>query len=197
MNRRSKWTLAIILSAAAGLFALQNVRSPSEGITLPLKSVSDDFSTPSLTPAYEGCAYIWAHHDSPELTAKLDQAVRAIDPQASANVDLFGEDCVYADGHSTFSTMETNFYIRRQVNASASDEEFGNWMKQGMELVGKIPEEEIPGNTGFVEFWFTKNETETFNVRVPLQRYLSEAQGKSGAEVFRMFLEPEILPNPT
>ena len=60
------------------------------------------------------------------------------------------------------------------------------WHKSCPSL-SEIPREEIQGNYGFVEFWFEKNEAEHVIVRVPIQKYMDEAQGKTGAELFRMF----------
>ena len=55
----------------------------------------------------------------------IDEEIRAIDPAASGNASYYGEDCVYADGHSTFSAMETDFYVRIPVDDLTNEEAFG------------------------------------------------------------------------
>jgi hypothetical protein len=83
--------------------------------------------------------------------------------------------------------METDFYIHLPADDLTNEESFGNWMAQMMPIVTEIPREEIQGNYGFVEFWFEKNEAEHIIVRVPIQKYMTEAQEKTGTELLRMF----------
>jgi len=191
VNKKRKVIIAVIVSVTAGFFAIQNAQAPPpDNISTSATKTEDiiiDIGT--FTPTYEGCAFIWANHDAPELTEKVDAAVRALNPDASANANTYGEDCVYGDGHSTFSTMETDFYVRLPVEDLTNDQAFGDWMKQVLDAILQIPREEVKGNDGFVDFWFIKSETENVIVHVPIQRYRSEAQGKTGGELFRMFLE--------
>jgi len=146
-----------------------------------------DLVIPTVTPASDGCAYTWAYHDAPELTQKFDAAVRNINTNASVGAEFFGEDCVYTDGHSTFGTMETDFHVRLLTDDLNNEEALGNWMAQFLQIISQTPREEIPGNYGFVEFTFEKSDTEHLVVRVPIQKYIDEAQGKTGAELFHMF----------
>ncbi len=192
MKHKRNVAIAVVLSAAAGFLALQNVSAPTpEAQPAPQTPatvetiVAEPPATEKSVPAQ--CAYTWAYHDAPELTQRLDAAVKALNPDASGRAQFFGEDCVYADGHSTFGAMETDFYVRAPVDDLTDEEAFGNWMAQVMPMVVEIPREEIQGNYGFVEFWFEKNEAEHVIVRVPIQRYVNDAQGKTGAELFRIF----------
>ncbi len=133
---------------------------------------------------------MWAYQDDPELTAKVDEAIRLLNPTASARAQQFGEDCVYEDGHSTFSALETDFYTHLPIEDLTDNESFGNWIAQVMPLITQIPREELQGNNyGFVEFWFDKSESEHLVVRVPIQKYLDEGQGKTGTELLQLFLE--------
>ncbi|MBI5840892.1 MAG: hypothetical protein HZB19_12390 [Chloroflexi bacterium] len=150
--------------------------------------------TPTFTPAYESCYFVWASQELPELTQKMDIEIRALDPNASANASAFGEDCVFADGHSTFSAMETDFYIRMPVSDLTDEEAFGNWMAQVMLVILQLPSEEVPGpQPGFVEFWFIKSDTENLVVRVPIQQY-KDVKEKTGMELFRWFYIPPTAP---
>jgi hypothetical protein len=187
MHKNRIWAAALIVSAAAGFFALQNdTESTSDIPTATYTIFATETVTP--TPAYEGCGFMWAYHDDPELTEKVDAAIRALDPTASATATLFGEDCVFADGHSTFSVMSTDFRVRSSFDDFNNEEAFGNWMKQAMDVILQIPQKDIQGAMpGRVEFLSVKGETVTFIVRVPIQRYRDEAEGKNGAELFQLF----------
>ncbi len=83
--------------------------------------------------------------------------------------------------------METDFYIHLPVENLTDEETLGNWMAQTLPIVAEIPRGEIQGNYGFVEFWFEKSEAEHVIVRVPIQKYMNEAQEKTGAELFQIF----------
>ena len=189
MKRRRNVVIAIALSAAAGFLALQNVSAPAPNETTQIPDAETIVTeSPTVEASAPGqCGYMWAYHDAPELTKKLSAAVKTMDPAASGRAQLFGEDCVYEDGHSTFGAMETDFYVNLPADDLTNEESFGNWMAKVMPTIAKIPREEIKGNYGFVEFTFEKNEAEHVIVRMPIQKYLDEAQDKTGAELFRMF----------
>lgn len=177
MKHKRNLLIGIALSATAGFLALQSVNAPT---------------TETVTPAVsEDCYFVWAQQDDMELSEKLDAAVRTLDERANANAMLFGEDCVYADGTSRFGVMETDFYVRLEVDDLADEDAFGNWMTRVMTVILELPPEEIQGpHPGFVEFRFIKIPTEHIIIRVPIEQYENKAQGKTGAELFNMFYEP-------
>jgi hypothetical protein len=185
MKQKRNLAIAIVLTTAAGFLALQTVSAPTSDSAPPTLAAAE--TIPTEPPTAEPCGYVWAYHDAPELTERLNSAVQTIDPDASARAQLFGEDCVYADGRSTFGVMETDFYIHLPADDLTDKESFGNWMAQVMPIVTEIPRGEIQGKYGFVEFWFEKNEAEHVIARVPIQKYMDEAQDKTGAELFNMF----------
>jgi len=142
----------------------------------------------TITLTYEGCGYQWAYKDIPEISQLLDEAIKAIDPEAKAWATAFGENCVYADGHATFGAMETDFYIHVPAIDLSDFESFGNWIAKAMAIVEGLPHELLAGPMpGFVEFWFIKNDTKHVIVRVPIQKFRDESVGKSGEELFRLF----------
>jgi len=194
MKHKRNWAIGIILSAAAAFAALQNVAAPTHKVETPESVITITptvESSPTVGVDNSGsCGYIWAYHDDPELTAKVDEAIRQLDPTASANVQQFGEDCVYEDGHSTFSAMETDFYVHLPVADLKHEETFGNWMAQVLSIITQLPREEIEGKFGFAEFTFEKTKMDRLLVRIPIQRYIDEAQGITGMELFRMFNVP-------
>jgi hypothetical protein len=175
MKIKKNWIIPVILTVTAGFLVVQSGSNPA---------------TPTTTPADAGCAYVWAYHDAPELTTQVDELVRGLDPQATARASLYGEDCAYADGHADFHVMETDFYIRLPVDDLANEKSMGAWAAQVMPLILEIPRGEIQGNYGFAEFWFEKNDLEHAVLRIPIPRYINEAQGKSGGELYRIFSVP-------
>ena len=142
--------------------------------------------TETVQPAGQ-CAYVWVYHNAQELSAMIDAEMRGLDPAASGNASFYGEDCVYADGTSTFSAMETDFYVRIPVADLTNEDTLGEWISQVLPLVLEFPTDMIQGKYGFVEFWFEKSDREQLVVRVPIQEYMDGTHGISGAALFRMF----------
>jgi hypothetical protein len=194
VNKKRNLVIAVVISAAAGIFALQTVSAPPSQDAPVQPPTAPSTFTPTPTATYEGCGYMWAYHDDVELSARLNESIKTIQPTASARAQLFGEDCVYADGHSTFSAMETDFYIQLPVEDITAEDEFGNWIAQGMDVVLALPEADVSGRKGFVEFSFVRSETEQIIVRITVDDYLNDAAGISGAELFRMFYIPIPIP---
>lgn len=188
MKHKRNWIIGIALSATAAFVALQTVNAPAQDEAIPN---SETPFTETASTLRGNCYFTWAYQDAPELTNKLDTSVKELNQSASATATLFGEDCTYEDGASTFGAMETDFTIRLPVEDLSSHEEFGNWIKQVMQIVTQFPREELPGpNYGFVEFRFEKNETENIIVRVPIKKYIDEAKEKNGLELFNYFYQP-------
>ncbi|NJN79880.1 MAG: hypothetical protein HC797_05070 [Anaerolineales bacterium] len=184
MNHKRNWIIGVALSATAVFAASQIVNAPTQDETI---SNAEILFTETFEPASGDCYFNWAYRDAPEITKKVDTAVKLLNPDSSAYATLFGEDCIYADGSSTFGVMETDFTVRLPVDDLTQHGEFGNWVKQVMQIIIEIPREELQGNYGFVEFKFEKSETETIIFRVPIQQYLDEAQEKTDAELFNYF----------
>jgi hypothetical protein len=184
MKRSRIWIVGILLTATAGLLVLQNGFAPASN---PVTQTAIITNTVAITPSEEPCAFVWAYRDAPELTQKVATAVHALNSVSSANAELFGENCVYADGHSTFGAMETDFYVHLPADNLTTEVAFGNWMAQVMPIIVQIPREEIQGNYGFVEFSFEKNNKEHVIVRIPIQQYIADKQEKKGQELFDMY----------
>lgn len=193
MKHKRNWAIGIILSVTAAFVALQNVAAPVDEPPAPnagITTIASIAPSPTVVERYGGCGYKWAYQDDPELTTKLDDAVRLLNPAASAKAQQFGEDCVYEDGHSTFLAMETDFYVRLPVEDLTTEEDFGDWMSEVLQIVIKFPQEQIQGKYGFVEFWFEKSVDEHVITRVPIEQYMAEAKEITGAELYRMFVAP-------
>jgi hypothetical protein len=197
MKNKRLWLTGILLAAAGTILTLETVSAPASDSPIPEISITDtapieepQTNAATSTPA-GGCGFMWATHDNPELSAIFGEKIKAIDPNAIAYASSFGEDCVYADGTSTFGAMETDFYVRLPVAELSDEDAFGNFAAQVMEMVLQIPRDKVPGpNYGFVEFSFEKSEADRKIVRIPIQRYRNEAQGKTGAELIQLFSSP-------
>lgn len=180
MKHKRNWIIGIALSATAGFLALQSVNAPTQNA-----------ETNATSPTERFCGYTWATRDAPELTEQFDNAIKAFNPDATATVYFFGEDCNYMDGTPPkFGAMETDFTVRLPVDDLTDEEAFGDWVAQVMQITLQLPREEIQGKYGFVEFWFEKNDMEHIVFRVPIEKYQNEAQDKTGVELFRMFYPP-------
>ncbi|MCC7118270.1 MAG: hypothetical protein IT310_07065 [Anaerolineales bacterium] len=191
----SKRNLTITLALAtivAGALTYQKVSAPAPVATFTPTVTSAPPIT--ATPTFEFCSYVWASQPSPELTAQINAKIQALDSTASASAQFFGEDCLYADGHSTFGVMETDFYIHLPAEDLTAQKEFGDWIQQSMQAVTSLPADSIQGRAGFAEFWFIKSETESLIVRVPLEEYQRINPPLTGADLFAKFYQP---PAPT
>jgi hypothetical protein len=179
MKLKRNWIMGMVAAAAAVLTVVSVVNAP----------VVDETPTEALPEG--NCAYTWATKDAPELTEFFDAAIKELNPEAIGHAQYFGEDCRRSDDSVTFGAMETDFYVRLPVEDLSQKEAFGNWAAQVMEVVTQIPREQLRGpNLGFVEFVFEKNEDERLVLRIPIQRYLDESPGKTGADLFDLFYSP-------
>jgi hypothetical protein len=190
-----KYIPYIILAAlvGAGVLAQKLFNAPSQSpatVTVsPIVQIATE--TPTDASPTAQCAYTWAYHSSEELGIMIDEGMRDLNAATSGNASFYGEDCTYADGTSTFSAMETDFYVRIPVADLTNEDTFGEWISQVLRLVLEFPPEFIQGKYGFVEFWFEKSAEEHVIVRVPIQEYMDGTHGITGAALFRMFyVEP-------
>lgn len=183
--------IIIATLAGAGVLAQNLFNAPQPASTATVTSTVQPTDTPTAAASAGQCAYTWSYHNADELSAMIDAEMRDLNPAASGNASFFGEDCVYADGHSTFGAMETDFYVRIPVADLTNEDALGEWISQVLRVVLDFPRELFQGNYGFVEFWFEKSASEQLIVRVPIQRYMDGTHGISGAALFRMFyVEP-------
>jgi hypothetical protein len=142
-----------------------------------------------ISSSVNECGYQWAYEDTPELSAQFDKAVKDLIPASTSHVTAFGENCINNDGQVVrFLVMETDFYVTASVETLDDYETFGNWLAHVMQVVNGFPPDLIAGSkSGFVEFRFEKNATESISFRVLIQQYNETAYGRTGEELFRFF----------
>ena len=191
MKNRKFFTLLFLLTLVLSACASVNLVTPGASGSTGSPSTTGDVSptTPTeITPTSESCAYVWASQDLPDLSRKVYDALQAVDTNLTGNAYVYGENCVYADGHGTFAAMETDFRVKVSVSDLKDEKALGDWIARAMRAITKLPADEVPGpQPGRVEFDFSKSETENLNLNVSIAKYQKLAPGISGAELFRNF----------
>jgi hypothetical protein len=186
--------LAILALAAAACTASGDV-APSVGATqVPAAPITPTEFVPTalpITPTYEGCAYVWGSQDLPELSRKLNASLQALSTDVSGLAYAYGENCVYGDGHSTFSAMETDFRVGVKVTSIKDEGTMGDWIRKVMQVIVDLPPDQLAGpNPGRVDFDFKQPDPAELFVTVPIQRYRAEADNLRGARLFQLFYKP-------
>src|SRR5512146_3262054 len=144
-----------------------------------------------ITPTYEGCAYVWGSEELPELSRRLNAELQKISTDLTALAYAFGEDCVYGNGHKTFSAMETDFRVGVKVKTVKDDGALGDWIAKVMPIVLDLPPEQLEGpRTGRVDFSFEQPHPPQLFVTVPIDKYRREAGSLRGAELLHLFYTP-------
>ncbi|MGE5073607.1 MAG: hypothetical protein ACM3MF_09285 [Anaerolineae bacterium] len=193
MTRR----LAIVL-IVLGLIAVACTPSaagtdPQPPTASPVPDVPTEFvPTPlPVTPTYEGCAFVWASHDLPVLSRELNASLQKISPDLTGMAYAYGEDCVYGDGHSTFSAMETDFRIGVRIKNIRDENALGDYIYKVMQVILAIPQDELVGpQSGRVDFDFKQPDPAELFVTVPIDKYRREADDLRGAELLHLFYTP-------
>ena len=150
-----------------------------------------DGNIPTVTPTDSSCGYKWAYQDLPDLSSEFQQAIQELQPNAQASAYAFGEDCIYADGHKTFTAMETDFNITLQVNDPTNEDELGDWIVKVMQAVLNIPKEKIAGpRPGRVSIIF-----QTGAQNQPINFYIDQYQrlpsGLTHTEIYQSLKTPQ------
>jgi hypothetical protein len=186
MKKRTIGFLTLLTAASASIFAL------AQGTPAP-KSIPTVTDTPSPMTAdvSQPCAYMWAYQPLPEISTELQAALQAVLPEAEARASAYGEDCVAADGSSTFGALETDFYVSIPVQDLTDNGKLGNLVEQVLSVVDGFPPPRVPGGQdGFVEFTFVSgSQQRILRVPIPLGRQLRE-QGLHGAELLQALETP-------
>ena len=118
--------------------------------------------------------------------------IKQLQPDASGRAEAYGENCVYASsGQSTFSAMETDFYITVNVKSLNDDNELGSWVLSSMKIINALPSDSMVGpQAEFVEFTF-KTTDDQKNLRVPISQY-----NELPADINPSDVIPTLFPNP-
>ena len=171
-----------------------NAAGPVQSSTPPAPVVPTEFvpSAVPVSPTYDGCYFVWASQDLPELSRKLNAELQNISTDVTGLAYAYGENCVYGDGHQTFSAKETDFRVGIKVTAVKDEATLGVWISKVMPIVLALPEDQLQGpQQGRVDFDFKQPDPADLFVTVPIDKYLREADDLKGAALLHLF-----LPNP-
>jgi hypothetical protein len=141
-----------------------------------------------ITPTFEGCAYVWASQDLPELSRRLNAELQKTSDDVTGLAYAYGENCVYGDGHATFSAMETDYRIGVKVTTVRDEGTLGEWIRKVMNIVLELPPDQLQGpQPGRVDFDFKQPDPAELFVTVPIDKYRQEADNLRGADLLHLF----------
>jgi hypothetical protein len=145
----------------------------------------------TAVPTFEGCAYMWAYQDMPELSSSFQQSIQALQAEAQADAYTFGEDCIKADGSKTFHAMETDFNITLQVDDLSNESDLGEWIVKVMQVIENIPPEQIVGpRPGMVNMIFQSNGDQII-INFYTDEYQALPEGLTNAEIYQALQIPQ------
>jgi hypothetical protein len=155
-------------------------------ISTPHIDQGPDGAVTEVSSSYPGnCGYQWAYQDMPDLSTRFLQSIQALQPGAQANAFVFGENCVHADGSTTFLPMETDFNLTLQVSDLTNEADLGEWIVKVMQVIGNIPPEQISGpRPGRVSIRFEAN-GEQGSVAFYIDQYHALQAGLGNAEIYQ------------
>ena len=131
------------------------------------------------------CAYMWATQSLNDLTLDLQAAIKNMHPDAESYAYAFGEDCVYQDGHKTFSAMETDFNVTMPVTDLSDENTLGEWIIKVMDVIGDLPAEKIVGpRPGRVTIFFLSG-TNQKSINFYIDKYQALPAGMEGWEIYQ------------
>lgn len=190
MKRPLIISLLVAIFVAGGCTPLRRGGVPPAGFT-----VTAALGPPTLpaattaTPApADSCFYVWASHELPDLSGKLQSTFQAADAGMSASAYAYGEDCVFADGHRDFSAMETDFRVRIKVADFKDEQTLGNGIARAMSMISQLPTADLAGGrAGQVAFSFYVTDSQELHLSVDVDKYHGLPRGISGAQLFRQF----------
>lgn len=177
----------IFLFGLLALTACTSTVQPFEATpTADLQSTTPSLAvTTGATPTIENCYYTWANQALPDISKQVDDAIKLIQPEASGRAEAYGENCVYADGHSDFSAMETDFYIIFNVKDLKDSKVLGNWAIDIMAALKPFPRGVVPGGqNGFVEITFKSGDDQKI-LRIDIDKFKGLPAGTSGSDVLK------------
>lgn len=140
IQKRFTWLVLIVFMFSVNACSLP-VTETTPAPTKPPTSATE----PPASSSAGNCYYVWAYKPLPDLSAQIQEAIRQIQPTAEANAQAYGENCVYEDGHADFSAMETDFSVTVQVDDLSNADDLGNWIKQTMTVIDRIPPDQLAG----------------------------------------------------
>lgn len=132
------------------------------GCSLPQVTPAADVPPP-VTPPPQSCGWQWASQPLPELSLQVEQAMQAaVQPQARASAQAYGENCRQADGSvAYFATLETDFYVTLGASDLNDEAALGALLEQVLTVLDGFPPSATPGpQSGYARVTFVHGEEE-------------------------------------
>lgn len=150
--------------------------------------------TPSPTaPPTDTCAWVWATHPLPDVSARLQAALQAAGVNnVTAYAEAFGENCVSPQNQVLhFAARQTDFRITVLVDTLANPELLGQILQTILIVLDNFPPEATPGpNPGYIGVTFmTKGESLNLWFSVG-QGIEARARGLRGASLLEALQTP-------
>ncbi len=144
-----------------------------------------------ITATYEGCAFVEGSQDLPDLSRQFNAKLQEVGTEVTGLAYAYGENCIYGDGHQTFSARETDFRVGVTVTSVRDEGTLGNWIGKVMPIVLALPKDQLQGpQSGRVDFHFKQPDPADLYVRVPIDKYVKESDGLHGADLLHLFYTP-------
>lgn len=165
---------------------------PPQGSTPITQESNSPASVPSFQEASpsQGCYYVWATRDLPELSATLNGELSSRQTSLQGSAYAFGEECRAESGEVTFLAMETDFRVRAAFSTLEDEAALGNAIRAAMLIIDSLPAAQLVGTRpGRVDFEFAGG-SQSLRLTVDIGRYKQEAAALQGAALFRYFRPP-------
>jgi hypothetical protein len=143
---------------------------------------------PAATPIYDKRCSGMGPGELHSLSWVVDDAVKMLDPNADGWAEGIMQDCYEDNVFTHVIVFGMWFYIDRPTHDLKDYDAFGLWITDVMNLLDTIPRDKptLNAKPTVVNFRFYSG-SEFLDVRVPIKRYLTEANKKTGEELFRTF----------
>jgi hypothetical protein len=140
--------------------------------------------TITLTSTPVVCNFQETTKDLPELSSSFQQSIQALQPEAQARAYAFGENCVgWGRNIVSFSARGTVFSVSLQVDDWANESVLGKRIVQVMEVIEKIPAEQIAGPSPVQVNIAFRSSTDRF-IYFSIDQYKELPSGLNYAEIY-------------
>ena len=170
----------------------------SNSLTLPNPKIIQTLQTPHIDeppnpdavttvapPNPHECAYQWAYQDLPELSGDFLVSIQGLQPEAQATAFAFGENCVHADGSTTFLPMETDFNITLNVTDLDNESDLGGWIVKVMQIIEAIPADQIIGPMPARVTLIFQSGGKQKAIQIHVDQYTALPAGLSSEEIYK------------
>jgi hypothetical protein len=141
--------------------------------------------TPTATITYQQCMWNWDTQQLPELSAQVDEALRAAGlPVVTARAEGYGEDCIDSRTNQVayFATMETDFRITLEASDLSDGAALGDLLERTLVVLDGFPPGATPGpQAGYVGITFQAGDEESRLWFLVADGESARAQGLHGA----------------